>query len=107
MPEIMLHLARPAWLLLLPLPAVLSWLLYRQGTSHSGWARLLPETVAQVLLSNTTAQHRGRWWLLAGGWRLIGVAQDGQHGICRLQVGDAGAFCGSGTACCAPTEATC
>ena len=77
MPEIMLHLARPAWLLLLPLPAVLSWLLYRQGTSHSGWARLLPETVARVLLSNTTAQHRGRWWLLAGGWMLAVIALSG------------------------------
>lgn len=74
-----LHFLHPAWLLALPLLALLWWFV-RQGAEQANpWRRVVDPDLLPVLLANGEASGnaRARQWLLATGWLIAVIALAG------------------------------
>lgn len=75
MSELLPHLARPAWLLLLPLLGWLLWRLWHRQRRLGRWQALLPAAFQPWLLSGGRGrQSRAPWLLLGLAWLLASLA---------------------------------
>ena len=75
MSELLPHLARPAWLLLLPLGAWLLWRLWHRKRRLGRWQVLLPPAFQPWLLTGGRGRQNRRPWLLLGmAWLLALLA---------------------------------
>lgn len=64
MSELLPHLLRPFWLLILPLPIWLLWRLWHRQRQIGRWQRLLPEAFHNALLTRGKLRNSRRPWLL-------------------------------------------
>ncbi|WP_348658455.1 VWA domain-containing protein [uncultured Stutzerimonas sp.] len=75
MSELLPHLLRPFWLILLPLPIWLLWRLWHRQRQTGRWQRLLPEAFHSVLLTRGKLRNSKLPWLLLGSaWLLSCLA---------------------------------
>ncbi len=75
MNDLLPHLARPAWLLLLPLCGWLLWRLWHRKRRLGRWQALLPPAFQPWLLSGGRGRQNRRPWLLLGlAWLLALLA---------------------------------
>ncbi|WP_313088982.1 VWA domain-containing protein [Pseudomonas sp.] len=75
MNELLPHLLRPGWLLLLPVPIWLLWMLWHRQRQIGRWQRLLPEAFHSVLLTRGRLRTSRRPWIVLGtAWLLAGLA---------------------------------
>ncbi|MCQ4313398.1 VWA domain-containing protein [Pseudomonas stutzeri] len=75
MSELLPHLLRPFWLLILPLPIWLLWRLWHRQRQIGRWQRLLPEAFHAALLTRGKLRNSRRPWLLLGlAWLLACLA---------------------------------
>ncbi len=75
MSELLPHLLRPFWLILLPLPTWLLWRLWHRQRQTGRWQRLLPEAFHSVLLTRGKLRNSKLPWLLLGSaWLLSCLA---------------------------------
>lgn len=73
--DILPHVLRPFWLLILPLLIWLLWRLWHRQRQIGRWQRLLPEAFHAVLLTRGKLRNSRRPWLLLGSaWLLACVA---------------------------------
>jgi Ca-activated chloride channel family protein len=73
--ELLPHLLRPFWLLILPLPIWLLWRLWHRQRQIGRWQRLLPEAFHAALLTPGKLRNSRRPWLLLGlAWLLACLA---------------------------------
>lgn len=69
------HLLRPFWLLILPLPIWLLWRLWHRQRQIGRWQRLLPEAFHAALLTRGRLRNSRRPWLVLGSaWLLACLA---------------------------------
>ena len=66
MTELVPHLLRPFWLLILPLPIWLLWRLWHRQRQIGRWQRLLPEAFHAALLTRGRLRNSRRPWLVLG-----------------------------------------
>ena len=66
MSELLPHLLRPYWLLILPFPILLLWRLWHRQRQIGRWQRLLPEAFHSALLTRGKLRSSRRPWLLLG-----------------------------------------
>ncbi|MCI0916223.1 VWA domain-containing protein [Pseudomonas stutzeri] len=75
MTELVPHLLRPFWLLILPLPIWLLWRLWHRQRQIGRWQRLLPEAFHAALLTRGRLRNSRRPWLVLGAaWLLACLA---------------------------------
>lgn len=75
MSDLLPHLLRPFWLLIVPLPILLLWRLWHRQRQIGRWQRLLPEAFHSVLLTRGKLRSSRRpWLLLAICWLLACMA---------------------------------
>lgn len=75
MSELLPHLLRPFWLILLPLPIWLLWRLWHRQRQTGRWQRLLPEAFHGILLTRGKLRNSKLPWLLLGSaWLLSCLA---------------------------------
>jgi Ca-activated chloride channel family protein len=75
MSELLPHLLRPFWLLILPLPVWLVWRLWHRRRQVGRWQRLLPPAFhAELLTRGRLRNSRLPWVLLGTGWLLACLA---------------------------------
>lgn len=75
MTELVPHLLRPFWLLVLPLPLWLLWRLWHRQRQIGRWQRLLPEAFHAALLTRGRLRNSRRPWLVLGAaWLLACLA---------------------------------
>lgn len=73
--ELVPHLLRPFWLLILPLPLWLLWRLWHRQRQIGRWQRLLPEAFHAALLTRGRLRNSRRPWLVLGSaWLLACLA---------------------------------
>lgn len=73
--ELIPHLLRPFWLLIMPLPIWLLWRLWHRQRQIGRWQRLLPEAFHTALLTRGRLRNSRRPWLLLGSaWLLACLA---------------------------------
>lgn len=73
--ELLPHLLRPFWLLIVPLPIWLLWRLWHRQRQIGRWQRLLPEAFHAALLTRGKLRNSKRPWLLLGSaWMLACLA---------------------------------
>jgi len=75
MSELLPHLLRPYWLLILPLLIWLLWRLWHRQLQVGRWQRLLPEAFHAALLTRGRLRHSRLPWLVLGlAWLLAVIA---------------------------------
>ncbi len=75
MSELLPHLLRPYWLLIVPLLIWLLWRLWHRQLQVGRWQRLLPEAFHAVLLTRGRLRHSRLPWLVLGlAWLLAVIA---------------------------------
>lgn len=75
MADLLPHLLRPFWLLILPLPIWLLWRLWHRQRQIGRWQRLLPEAFhAELLTRGKLRNSRRPWLLLCMAWVLAVLA---------------------------------
>lgn len=75
MSELLPHLLRPFWLLILPLPIWLLWRFWHRQRQIGRWQRLLPEAFHAALLTRGKLRNSRRPWLvLCLSWLLACLA---------------------------------
>lgn len=73
--ELLPHLLRPYWLLIMPLPIWLLWRLWHRQRQIGRWQRLLPEAFHAALLTRGKLRNSRRPWLVLGSaWLLACLA---------------------------------
>ncbi|WP_181298748.1 VWA domain-containing protein [Pseudomonas sp. Q2-TVG4-2] len=73
--ELLPHLLRPFWLLIVPLPIWLLWRLWHRQRQIGRWQRLLPEAFHAALLTRGKLRNSRRPWLVLGSaWMLACLA---------------------------------
>jgi Ca-activated chloride channel family protein len=73
--ELLPHLLRPFWLLIVPLPIWLLWRLWHRQRQIGRWQRLLPEAFHAALLTRGKLRNSRRPWLVLGSaWLLACLA---------------------------------
>ena len=75
MSELLPHLLRPFWLIVLPLPIWLLWRLWHRQRRTGRWQRLLPEAFHTALLTRGRLRNSKLPWILLGSaWLLACLA---------------------------------
>lgn len=75
MSELLPHLLRPYWLIILPLLIWLLWRLWHRQLQIGRWQRLLPEAFHAALLTRGRLRHSRLPWLVLGlAWLLAVIA---------------------------------
>ncbi|MGE6528722.1 VWA domain-containing protein [Pseudomonas sp. NPDC077382] len=72
MSELLPHLLRPFWLIVLPLPIWLMWRLWHRQRQTGRWQRLLPEAFHTALLTRGKLRNSKLPWILLGSAWLLG-----------------------------------
>jgi Ca-activated chloride channel family protein len=72
MSELLPHLLRPFWLIVLPLPIWLMWRLWHRQRRTGRWQRLLPEAFHTALLTRGKLRNSKLPWILLGSAWLLG-----------------------------------
>ena len=72
MSELLPHLLRPLWLIVLPLPIWLMWRLWHRQRQTGRWQRLLPEAFHTALLTRGKLRNSKLPWILLGSAWLLG-----------------------------------
>lgn len=72
MSELLPYLLRPFWLIVLPLPIWLIWLIWHRQRQTGRWQRLLPEAFHTALLTRGRLRNSKLPWILLGSAWLLG-----------------------------------
>lgn len=72
MSELLPHLLRPFWLIVLPLPIWLMWRVWHRQRQTGRWQRLLPEAFHTALLTRGKLRNSKLPWILLGSAWLLG-----------------------------------